>query len=157
MQSASLHSSRITGRAVFSTDGALSTRLNPTNSGLNFGSHSSFRASPGNNRSTALKIKDRKFSRKDRVGEEEGNDYYRFDLSRRSKVKISVQNGEFLFGPSVTFKLQRSSGSTIESEKVTGLSEDSIRKTLDSGIYYIRVSSGGESVPYRLKYERSDA
>lgn len=156
MQSSSSNSSTLIGRTVLATDGPLSTHFRITNSIENLSNHSSLRAGPGNTRSTALRIKDRTFSRKDRVGEDEGNDYYRLDLPRRSKVKIFVENREFIFGPSLTFRLQRSSGSTIDSEKVTGLDEESIRKTLDKGTYYIRVSSGGESVPYRLKYERSD-
>lgn len=112
------------------------------------------RAEPGDSRSSALRIKSSDFSRKDRVGDDEGDDYYRFDLSRRTEVRISVENREFFLGPSLKFRLQRSSGSTIESETVRGNDEDTIRKKLDSGTYYIRVSSEGESVPYRLRFRR---
>ncbi|MCU0523940.1 MAG: PPC domain-containing protein [Elainella sp. Prado103] len=117
---------------------------------------SALRASPGDSRSRALRIKSSSFSRKDRVGEDEGNDYYRFDLSRRSEVEIEVENREFFLGPSLTFRLQRSNGSTIKSRKVFGNNDETIERTLDRGTYYIRVSSGGESVPYRLEYDRSD-
>jgi hypothetical protein len=121
-----------------------------------FGSRSSLvlRASPGDSRSQALRIKSSDFSRRDRVGEDEGDDYYRFDLNRRVEVRISVENREFFIGPSLKFRLQRSNGSTIESETVRGDDEDTIRKRLDSGTYYIRVSSNGESVPYRLRFRR---
>lgn len=124
--------------------------------GWTAGSRSALRASPGDSRSRALRIKSSEFSRKDRVGEEEGNDYYRFDLSRRSEVEIEVENREFFLGPSLKFSLQRSNGSTIKSQKVFGGRDETINRTLDRGTYYIRVTSGGESVPYRLEYDRSD-
>lgn len=121
-----------------------------------FGARSSgiLRASPGDSRSSALRIKSSDFSRKDRVGEDEGDDYYRFQLSRRDEVRISVENREFFLGPSLRFRLQRSNGSTLESERVRGDDEETIRETLNSGTYYIRVSSDGESVPYRLRFRR---
>ncbi len=123
---------------------------------LRFSSRSSagLRAAPGDSRSRALQIKSSDFSRRDRVGEDEGDDYYRFVLNRRDEVRISVENREFFLGPSLKFRLQRSNGSTIESETVRGNDEDTIRKTLSSGTYFIRVSSGGESVPYRLRFRR---
>jgi Bacterial pre-peptidase C-terminal domain len=137
--------------AVFSDQNTKKTSLQS----FRFGSSSAvLRAEPGDSRSSALRINSSDFSRRDRVGEDEGDDYYRFDLGRRTEVRISVENREFFLGPSLRFRLQRSNGSTIEAENVRGNDEDTIRRRLDSGTYFIRVSSGGESVPYRLRFRR---
>lgn len=96
------------------------------------------------------------FSRNDRVGDDEGTDTYRFELTRTSKVKISVENKEFIFGPSLDFKLLDSKGKKIKSREVDGLDSETIDRTLNKGTYSIRVESDGESVPYKLKYKRTN-
>lgn len=115
----------------------------------------SFDSQFGNPRAT-FKINSSSFSRNDRVGKEEGSDTYRFELTRTSKVKISVENKEFFFGPSLDFKLLDSNGKKIKSREVDGLDSETIERTLNKGTYSIKVTSGGESVPYKLKYKRTN-
>ncbi|MBW4466562.1 MAG: PPC domain-containing protein [Pegethrix bostrychoides GSE-TBD4-15B] len=116
----------------------------------------SLRASPGDSRSSALQIKKDSFDRKDRVGRDEDDDFYRFDLSKTRDIKITVQNREGIFGPDLKFRLLRSNGSQIKSREVQQTQDESISRELKKGTYYIKVESDGQSVPYRLRYKSSE-
>jgi len=113
------------------------------------------RASPGDSRSSALKINSNSFDRKDRVGSKEDDDYYRFDLSKTRDIKITVENREGIFGPDLKFRLLKSNGSQITSREVQQTQDESISRELKKGTYYIKVESDGKSVPYRLRYKSS--
>lgn len=107
----------------------------------------------GDSRSDPFRINNRNsFRRSDRVGDDEGDNFYRFQLSRRRKIEISVENREFFLGPSLDFKLLNNSGGTIRSDEVDGDDTEEIERTLNRGTYFIKVESGGESVPYRLRF-----
>jgi hypothetical protein len=113
------------------------------------------RASPGDSRSSALNIKGDSFDRKDRVGRDEDDDFYRFDLSKTREIKITVENREGIFGPDLKFRLLKSNGSQITSREVQQTEDESVTRELKKGTYYIKVESDGESVPYRLRYKSS--
>jgi hypothetical protein len=122
-------------------------KFNKSSNGL------AFRAT-GDSRSDPFRIDNRNsYRRSDRVGDDEGKDFYRFQLSRRREVEISVRNREFFLGPSLDFKLLNNSGSTIKSRRVRGDNTREIERTLSAGTYFIKVESGGESVPYRLSFK----
>jgi hypothetical protein len=107
----------------------------------------------GDSRSNPFKIDSKNsYRRSERVGDDEGNDFYRFKLSRRREVEISVFNKEFFIGPSLDFRLLNNSGGKIKSRKVRGSIIEEIERTLSKGTYFIKVESGGESVPYRLRF-----
>lgn len=112
------------------------------------------RAEPGDSRSTAFKITESSFKESDRVGDDEGNDYYRFDLTGKSEIKIEVENNESFLGPSLDFRLLDKNGNKIQSVNVDGGDDEELNRTLGKGTYYIKVESGGESVPYELKFKR---
>ncbi len=108
----------------------------------------------GDSRSDPFKIDGRSsYKRSDRVGEDEGNDYYRFKLSRKREIEISVENREFFLGPSLDFRLLKNNGGKIKSREVRGNNQEEIERTLSKGTYFIKVESGGESVPYRLRFK----
>lgn len=107
----------------------------------------------GDSRSNPFKINGNEYSRSDRVGDDEGDDYYRFDLKNKREIKISVQNKEFFLGPALDFRLLDKNGNKIKSKHVYGDDTEDIKRDLNKGTYYIKVESGGNSVPYKLKFK----
>lgn len=108
-------------------------------------------------RSSAIRIRRSGFRDFRRVGRRENDPrYYRFSLRRSGRVDISVQNREFggIFGfstPTVKVRLERSNGRTLSRRTVEGGEFEFISRRLSRNTtYYIRVSSSGQSVPYRL-------
>lgn len=108
-------------------------------------------------KSSAIRIRRSVFRDFRRVGRRENDPrYYRFSLRRSGRVDISVQNREFggIFGfstPTVKVRLERSNGRTLSRRTVEGGEVEFITRRLDRNTtYYIRVSSSGQSVPYRL-------
>lgn len=121
---------------------------------LNKSSGQSLRAA-GDSRSDPFRIdSSTSYKRSDRVGDDAGgDDYYRFKLSKKRDIEISVENDEFFLGPSLDFRLLNKNGGKIKSREVDGGDTEEIERTLGKGTYFIKVESGGESVPYRLKYK----
>jgi hypothetical protein len=109
----------------------------------------------GDSRSDPFRIDNtNSYERSDRVGDDAGgDDYYRFKLSKKRDIEISVENDEFFLGPSLDFRLLNKGGKVIKSREVDGGDTDEIERTLGKGTYFIKVESGGESVPYELKYK----
>lgn len=108
-------------------------------------------------KSQAIRIRKSGFRDFRRVGRRENDPrYYRFSLKRAGRVDISIQNREFggLFGfsvPTVKVRLERSSGKVLNRRTVEGGEFEFInRKLKRNTTYYIRISSSGRSVPYRL-------
>lgn len=111
-------------------------------------------AGTGDSRSEPFKIDGKtSYSDKDRVGDDEGDKYYRFKLSQKREVKIEVENNESIFGPSLDFRLLDKNGNKIKSVNVDGNDEDDIKRELNKGTYYIKLESNGNSVPYELHYK----
>lgn len=108
----------------------------------------------GDSRSDPFRIDNsNSYERSDRVGDDAGgDDFYRFRLSRKRDIEISVENEEFFLGPSLDFRLLNKNGNVIKSREVGGGDTDDIERTLGKGTYFIKVESDGESVPYELKY-----
>ncbi len=114
-------------------------------------------AGTGDSRSQPFKIDGKtSYSDSDRVGDDEGDKYYRFKLSKTREVKISVENNESIFGPSLDFRLLDKNGNKIKSLNVDGKDEEDIKRELNKGTYYIKVESNGESVPYELHYKSEE-
>lgn len=107
-------------------------------------------------RSEATRITRSGFRDTNRVGRREDDPvYYRFTLRRSGRIDISIQNREAggffsFFTPSLQIRLERSNGRNIRSLTVEGGEFEHLARNLDRGTYYIRVTSGGESVPFRL-------
>lgn len=108
-------------------------------------------------KSQAIRIRRSVFRDVRRVGRRENDPrYYRFSLRRSGRVDISVQNLEAggIFGfstPTAKVQLERSNGKTLSRRTVEGGEFEYINRRLDRNTtYYIRVSSSGQSVPYRL-------
>lgn len=108
-------------------------------------------------KSNAIRIRRSGFRDFRRVGRRENDpQYYRFSLRRSGRVDISIQNREFggLFGfstPTVKVRLERSNGKALSRRTVEGGELELISRRLDRNTtYYIRVTSSGKSVPYRL-------
>ncbi|WP_416667644.1 hypothetical protein [Egbenema bharatensis] len=94
------------------------------------------------------------FNRSDRVGDQEGRDYYQFKLRRSSRVRIKVTNREFVFGPSIEIRLEKRGSSDRIRRIALPLGTAVIDRRFSRGTYQLRVDSDGESVPYRLTYRR---
>ncbi|WNZ25056.1 hypothetical protein HJG54_20840 [Leptolyngbya sp. NK1-12] len=112
---------------------------------------------PRASKSNAIRIRRSGFQDFRRVGRRENDPrYYRFTLKRSGRIDISVQNrefGGFLGFPTPTLKvrLERSNGKVLNRRTVRGGEFGFISRRLDRNTtYYIRISSSGESVPYRL-------
>lgn len=139
--------SPITGHSV-------SSWLNRSSS-IDAAIHSNFEASRRRDESFSIGQRS-SFKNSDRVGDRKGQDFYQFKLSRFSRVQIRVTNREFLFGPSVKVQLEkRSSSSRITRFALPG-GTALIDRRFSSGTYTLRISSEGESVPYRLTYRRQN-
>lgn len=125
--------------------------LHSSNDGTTELSHS--RASKSN----AIRIRRSGFRDFRRVGRRENDPrYYRFSLRRSGRIEISIQNQEFggLLGfsvPTVKVRLERSNGKALNRQTVRGGELEFISRRLERNrTYYIRVTSSGRSVPYRL-------
>lgn len=112
---------------------------------------------PSASKSKAIRIRRSGFNDSRRVGRREDDPrYYRFSLKRSGRIDISIQNREFggLLGfsvPTVKVRLERSNGKTLSRRTVEGGEFEFISRRLDrNSTYYIRVTSSGRSVPYRL-------
>lgn len=108
-------------------------------------------------KSSAIRIRRSGFQDSRRVGRRENDPrYYRFSLRRSGRVDISILNREFsgLLGfsaPTLKVRLERSNGKVLNRRTVEGGELELISRRLDrNNTYYIRVSSSGRSVPYRL-------
>lgn len=113
---------------------------------------------PGNSRDKALTIKNYPYKNEARIGDDEnGSDYYKIkqDKDKQIKFTIEVENDEGVIGPSLTFALQNKNGKTLASDQVSGTDSDEIVKKLGKGTYYIKVSTGGESVPYDIEVRKN--
>lgn len=141
--------------AALSGEPLQNNQLNHTFNSLKFNKSSDgLSRATGDSRSDPFKIDNRNsYKRSDRVGDDEGDDYYRFRLSSQREVELSVENREFFLGPSLDFRLLNNSGRTINSREVDGDDTEEIERTLGRGTYFIKVESDGESVPYRLKFK----
>lgn len=95
------------------------------------------------------------YKRSERVGDDEGKDFYKFKLNENSRVRINVTNREFLLGPSLEIRLEKKGSS--EKLRRTALAGGTavFDRRLSKGNYTLRVSSNGESVPYRLTFRRT--
>lgn len=112
---------------------------------------------PSASKSNAIRIRRSGFRDSRRVGRRENDPrYYRFSLRRSGRVDISIQNREFggLLGfstPTVKVRLERSNGKALNRRTVEGGEFEFISRRLErNSTYYIRVTSTGRSVPYRL-------
>jgi hypothetical protein len=112
---------------------------------------------PRASKNKAIRIRKSVFRDSRRVGKRENDPrYYRFSLRRSGRVEISVQNLEVagLLGfsvPTVKVRLERNNGKVLNRRTVEGGEFELISRKLDRDItYYIRISSSGNSVPYRL-------
>jgi len=108
-------------------------------------------------KSNAIRIRKSGFRDSRRVGRRENDPrYYRFSLRRSGRVDISIQNREAggfwaFFSPLLRVRLERSNGRVVSRRIVEGGEFERITRRLERGVtYYIRISSLGESVPYRL-------
>ncbi|WP_143467482.1 hypothetical protein [Leptolyngbya ohadii] len=97
------------------------------------------------------------YKRTDRIGDDEGRDFYEFKLNERSRIRIGVTNREFLFGPSLEIRLEKKGSSEKIRRTALGGATAVFDRRLSKGTYTLRVSSDGESVPYRLTYRRNSA
>ncbi|HEY9657312.1 MAG TPA: hypothetical protein V6C65_02525 [Allocoleopsis sp.] len=94
------------------------------------------------------------YERSERVGDRKGRDFYQFKLSRSQRVQIRVTNREFLFGPSLELRLEKRGSSSKINRTALPLGTAIIDRRFSQGNYTLRVSSNGDSVPYRLVYRR---
>lgn len=108
-------------------------------------------------KSKAIRIGRSGFRDSRRVGRRENDPrYYRFTLKRSGRIDISIQNREIggFFGfstPTLKVRLERSNGKALSRRTVEGGEFEHITRKLERGsTYYIRVTSAGKSVPYRL-------
>lgn len=108
-------------------------------------------------RSNAIRIRKSGFRDSRRVGRREDDPrYYRFSLRRSGRIDISIQNREAggfwaFFTPLLRVRLERSDGRVLSRRIVEGGEFERITRRLERGkTYYIRITSVGESVPYRL-------
>jgi ELWxxDGT repeat protein/VCBS repeat-containing protein len=93
---------------------------------------------------------------RDRVGGLDSNDYYRFDITNTAQVSLGLTN---LTG-NVDLQLFDSSGNTIlGSSAQSGLSPESIIRSLSAGTYYVRVfpALGQTDSSYTLSVNISSA
>ena len=74
----------------------------------------------------------------DLVSQGDTKDYYRFDLASNSLVDIKFTS----LSADANLQLLNQGGSTLQSSNQTGLALDSIRLSLNSGIYYVLVTPG---------------
>lgn len=142
---ASFRASAFSGEAFASSRGK--DPLNP----LKLNKSSGALRATGDSRSDPFRINSSSYRRSERVGDNEGEDFYRFKLSGRREIEISVANGELFVG--LDFGLLSNRGSKIRSREVSGSRTEEIRRTLRRGTYFIKVESDGKSVPYRLEFK----
>jgi hypothetical protein len=112
---------------------------------------------PSASKSSAIRIRRSGFRDSRRVGRRENDPrYYRFSLRRSGRVDISIQNREAggfwtFFTPLLRVRLEHSDGRVVSRRIVEGGEFERITRRLERGkTYYIRITSLGESVPYRL-------
>lgn len=95
------------------------------------------------------------YSKRNRVGNDEGKDFFNFKLNGRSRVRIGVTNQEFLFGPRLEIQLEKKGSSERLRRTAIGGGTAAFDRRLSRGTYTLRVSSNGESVSYRLTYRKN--
>ena len=78
------------------------------------------------------------FTANDFVGTVDPNDFYRFTLNQRSNFNLTLDG----LSEDANVELLNSSGGSITTSNYWGTTPDSITRTLDAGIYYIRVYQG---------------
>ncbi|HEY9631221.1 MAG TPA: hypothetical protein V6C84_28350 [Coleofasciculaceae cyanobacterium] len=116
-------------------------------------------ATPRATRSQAIRITRSGFQDSGRVGTREDDPiFYRFTLNTRTRVRVSAKNKEAggLFSalvPELRLILERSNGSRIRKQSAEGGEVESITATLARGTYFVRVTSGGQSVPYDFGFK----
>ncbi|MBI4783167.1 MAG: T9SS type A sorting domain-containing protein [Oscillatoriophycideae cyanobacterium NC_groundwater_1537_Pr4_S-0.65um_50_18] len=105
-------------------------------------------------RSQAIRITRSRFQDSGRVGTREDDPiFYRFTLNTRTQVRVSAKNKEAggIFSalvPELQIVLERSNGRRIRKQSAEGGEVESITARLDRGTYFVRITSGGQSVPY---------
>ncbi len=82
----------------------------------------------------------------DAVGNNDRDDYYRFELSGRSTFELALDG----LRADADVQLLDSSGRTITSSTRGGSQSEDIRRTLDAGTYFIRVYRYSGDTDYRL-------
>lgn len=97
------------------------------------------------------------YKRSDRVGDDEGKDFYKFKLDKSFRIRIGVTNREFLFGPSLEIRLEKQGSSDRLNRTALPGGTAVFDRRLSKGTYTLRVTSGGDSVPYRLTYRRESS
>lgn len=112
---------------------------------------------PSASKSNAIRIRRSGFKDSRRVGRREDDPrYYRFKVKQSGRIEISVRNRETggfwsFFTPVLRVRLERSDGRVLSRRIVEGGEFEHITRRLERGkTYYIRISSLGDSVPYRL-------
>jgi hypothetical protein len=111
-------------------------------------------------RGQAIRITRSSFQDAGRVGTREDDPiFYRFTLNTRTPVRLSTRNQEAggifsAFVPELRVELQQSSGRRIRSQTIEGGEIETITATLARGTYFVRITSGGQSVPYLLGFRR---
>lgn len=84
----------------------------------------------------------------DRIGDGDGNDYYRFTISQNSDFSLALDQ----LDADADVQLLNSTGQVITSSRRGGSNAESIRRTLAPGTYYARVYPfGTAATDYRLQ------
>lgn len=82
----------------------------------------------------------------DFVGSADRDDYYRFDLTDRSRFELSLEG----LSADADVSLLNSQGSTLASSTRGGNASESINRTLDGGTYFARIYRYSGDTNYRL-------
>ncbi len=110
---------------------------------------------PGNSRGNARNVGtlrgDRTFQ--DFIGSGDTNDYYRFDLERKSDFGLALTG----LSADAEVQLLNGSGQVIESSTGPGSSTETITRSLNAGSYYVRVYPYSGSTNYTLNLSATEA
>ncbi|NEZ65410.1 peptidase S8 [Leptolyngbyaceae cyanobacterium CCMR0082] len=82
----------------------------------------------------------------DFVGAADANDYYRFSLTQRSRLRLALTD----LTANADIELLNRDGKVLEASYGEGLASEEMTQAVDAGDYYIRVSSAGGDSNYRL-------
>ncbi|EKV02296.1 subtilisin-like serine protease [Leptolyngbya sp. PCC 7375] len=82
----------------------------------------------------------------DFVGAADANDYYRFSLTQRSRLRLALTG----LTANADIELLNRDGKVLEASYGEGLASEEMTQAVDAGDYYIRVSSAGGDSTYRL-------